>query len=738
MAHHGQQAPASRRAGRIRMLAGAAALAVLAGGAGAQETAPRFGADFAPDSGLSIGSFGLTGMIDMPVAVPQPGGSIAFNLTALPGSSRATLTFQITPRITGSFRYARLVRGAPQNDTLYDRSFDIRFLLLSEGPNRPAVALGLRDFIGTGEYSSEYLVATKQITPQLRLTGGIGWGRMASHGGFRNPLGALDRRFETRPGGGISTGGRVELSRFFRGDAALFGGVEFQATDRLRLIAEYSSDAYRAETAPGTSWRQRTPLNLGFRYAISQRVTLSGALMHGSVAALGMTFALHPDRPVNPLRVEAPTPVTVRPPPATHPQLWTEAWVDAPAAREMIRTGVAEGFAREGLRLEGIEVTSRRAVVRYANLRHRPAGMALGRAARVLSGTLPASVEEIVLVSTLQGIPGSAVTVRRSDLEALEYAPDGGEQLYARARIEDGLAAGNPGLIVPLAEDRPRFGWAILPHFQPAIMDPSAPIRLDVGVAATARLALASNLAVTGTLTQKIFGNVGDLPLGPPSCSATRCYEPVRTLAPLYASDRPVLQRLTIDHYARPGPNLYSRLSAGWLERMYGGVSAEVMWKPVDSRLAIGAEINRVRRRAPGSFAGFTGYEVTTGHVSVHYDFGNGFVGGVDVGQYLAGDRGATIRLEREFESGWRLGAYATLTDMPFSAFGEGSFDKGISITIPLSFFDGRPSRQQYSQTIRSLTRDGGARLVAANRLYPMVREMHRTSAPQRWEAVWQ
>ena len=38
----------------------------------------------------------------------------------------------------------------------------------------------------------------------------------------------------------------------------------------------------------------------------------------------------------------------------------------------------------------------------------------------------------------------------------------------------------------------------------------------------------------------------------------------------------------------------------------------------------------------------FIDYEVTTGHVSAYYEFGNGFVGQVDAGRYLAGDNGAT------------------------------------------------------------------------------------------------
>lgn len=52
-----------------------------------------------------------------------------------------------------------------------------------------------------------------------------GWGRLGTYNGFTNPLGALDARFKTRPGGFTGTGGQPEIDKWFRGDAAFFGGL---------------------------------------------------------------------------------------------------------------------------------------------------------------------------------------------------------------------------------------------------------------------------------------------------------------------------------------------------------------------------------------------------------------------------------------------------------------------------------------------------------------------------------
>ena len=90
-----------------------------------------------------------------------------------------------------------------------------------------------------------------------------------------------------------------------------------------------------------------------------------------------------------------------------------------------------------------------------------------------------------------------------------------------------------------------------------------------------------------------------------------------------------------------------------------------------------------------------------------------------------AGDYGATFEITRRFTSGVEIGAWATFTNVPFSQFGEGSFDKGIIIHIPFEW--GLPiySQSSYNLRLASLTRDGGQRLSGDDSLYE---ETRRTS----------
>jgi hypothetical protein len=184
------------------------------------------------------------------------------------------------------------------------------------------------------------------------------------------------------------------------------------------------------------------------------------------------------------------------------------------------------------------------------------------------------------------------------------------------------------------------------------------------------------------------------------------------------------LPRLALSYNANLASNVFSRLSVGYLEEMFAGVAAEVLWKPTNSRLGVGVEVAHVWQRDPG-FAfgtGYYDYATTTGFLSLYYAVTPEYDLRLDLGQYLGGDRGGTLAVERRFANGWRIGAYATQTNVSYADFGEGSFDKGIYFTIPLELITGRATTERAEVTIQPILRDGGARLNLGPSLYEAVR----------------
>ncbi len=690
--------------------------------------------------------YGTPGLIDMPTAQSAPDAELAFTIGGFEQQFRSSLTFQVTPRLSGTFRYSGFKEySGPGTPDYFDRSFDLRYRFVDEGRYMPAVAVGLQDFIGTGRYSAEYLVASKTVAEDFTVTAGIGWGRLGSYNGFKNPLGVIDAAFETRPDDSIITGGTILSGQFFRGDAALFGGVEWRARDNLTFKMEYSSDAYARETTVGV-FNHASPLNFGVSYRPRPGYEIGLSYLYGTQLGLNVTVDLNPkERPSYGGLEQSPVPVSVRGADARAAATW-----DRTALPDATLTQVlGQALAVEGQRLISAEVTDRTIRLRYANDRYRAQAQAMGRIARILTAALPPSIETFVLEPMQNGVPVSSVTLRRSDLEALENEPDAAALSYGRATVA-AAAPGNAGLST-VDTDHKALTWSLSPYVALSLFDGNAPLRGDVGLELAARYELRPNLFLSGAIRKRAFGNNDEVGSISPST-----LPPVRRNVGVYSAEGdPSLDYLTLAWYGHPARNIYTRATVGYLERMYAGLSTEVLWKPVNQRLAFGAELNYVAQRDPANpfalltdgtsykdpggapYFPYDSYNVVTGRVSAYYAFGNGFHGQVDVGRYLAGDWGATFTLDREFTNGWRVGGYFTLTDVSFEDFGEGSFDKGIRLTIPLDWALGQPSTQLASSTLTSLSRDGGAQLNVDGRLYEVVRSGQDGDLNNGWGRFW-
>jgi hypothetical protein len=101
-----------------------------------------------------------------------------------------------------------------------------------------------------------------------------------------------------------------------------------------------------------------------------------------------------------------------------------------------------------------------------------------------------------------------------------------------------------------------------------------------------------------------------------------------------------------------------------------------------------------------------------TGHVSLFYASPWYDVDlGLHAGRFLARDRGYTFEARRTFDNGFSMGAFFTRTNVSAVDFGEGSFDKGLFLSVPYNLLLPRNTRGKYSTVVRSIERDGGRRL---------------------------
>lgn len=681
---------------------------------------------------------GVAGLIDMPSGEAQPDGFLSIDHGQFGQIGRTTLTFQITPRLSGSFRYVGIKHwndrfcppdcsGGNGFSTYYDRNFDLKFRLLDEGKYLPSVSIGLQDFIGTGLSMAEYIAATKSFGPKLKVTAGLGFGRLGSY----NPIGQI---FGDRPKVSFGNGGKPNYDQWFRGDVALFGGIEYQLTNKLTLKAEYSSDDYTTEAQRRGTFDKKSPLNYGIEYQLNPMLRMGLYSMYGSEIGFNLSFVLNPaQRPSGGIGGQGPEPVKPRPVRSQNPDAWTATWLDQADVRDVLIDNLGRNLVRTGISVESLSISADRAQVRFRNTKYDAVAQAAGRIARAMTQTMPASVEVFELVPVVNGMATSMITIRRSDIETLEFAADPGTTLRGRTAIASARApapdkAANGDLY-------PKFNWSITPTAQTMLFDPRAPFQINVNANLRASYEIAPGVILSGSVTKRVWGNIlGARPNG------ASPLPPVRSNAAAYFKNAdPAIETLTAAWYGKLAPELYGRVTVGYLETMFAGVSSELLWKPANSRFALGVEADYVAQRSinGGLDLAKSNYRVATGMVSGYLDLGRDFDLQLDVGRYLAGDVGGTITLMRRFSNGWRVGAFATITNVSAKDFGEGSFDKGIKMDIPLSWFVGQPTRTQRTFVLRPLGRDGGSQLQVNDRLAYVLRGYDERGLDAQWGRFW-
>jgi hypothetical protein len=430
-------------------------------------------------------------------------------------------------------------------------------------------------------------------------------------------------------------------------------------------------------------------------------------------------------RPAGPHALRATVPSSSEYPPVSH--------ADEARRRALVEKLVAHIDA-DRLGLFGISLEPGRVTVYIENGKFRSVPRAVGRTARALSAAMPASVELFEIIPVEGSLPVVAVTLQRSALEDQVERPDAARSAWLSASVSDAPPADWSATGGTL-EQFPRVTWAINPAVPVNLFDPASPVRFDVSVVGAAGVEFLPGLSVNGAIQKRAFGT-----LSQNDADNDSVLPRVRSDIALYQREGdPALSRLTGDYVTKLDDDVYGRLSAGLLERMFGGVSAELLWKPARQSWGLGAEINYVQQRDFDQLFSFRDYEVVTGHASLYWDTGwYGISTQVDAGRYLAGDYGATLTLKRRFANGWEFGGFFTLTDVPFSDFGEGSFDKGIFLTIPFNWFLPYESRSEFATVLRPLTRDGGQRLEVSNRLNPLVEDADRAGLRDNWGSFWE
>ncbi|MCP5382861.1 MAG: YjbH domain-containing protein [Kordiimonadaceae bacterium] len=340
----------------------------------------------------------------------------------------------------------------------------------------------------------------------------------------------------------------------------------------------------------------------------------------------------------------------------------------------------------------------------------------IGRTARILTAEAPDDVDRFNIISIERGINVSSVSVLRKDFEKVADYNSSPEEILADATIEEPNMARLGG---EHYESYPNFDYGILPdietHFG-SIKDDH--FKGDLNLKIFGRINITDDLQFYAEAKQNIVGNLDQLPV-----SDNPNVPHVRSDIGLYAAEgKTSIRRLSLEYIKKPIKNIYTRLTAGHLEAMYSGISGEILYQTFESSLSFGLDLNYVKQRGYDQLFDMRDYKTLTGHGTIYYvNKKYDITSKVSFGRYLAKDWGTTIDISRQFGNGIKIGAYATFTDMSYSDYGRGSFDKGIYMTIPFDFFWYRQSREKVRFDFRRLGKNGGQKLDHNTNLFDLL-----------------
>ncbi|MDR2196320.1 MAG: YjbH domain-containing protein, partial [Gallionellaceae bacterium] len=621
------------------------------------------------DMKVTASDWGSAGLLQSPTARMRPAGDFAVNMTRTTPYTNLNVFVQPFDWLEAGFRYTNVSNqlfgpAIAGNQSYKDKSIDLKFRLMKESAKLPQIAVGLKDISGTGLFSGEYFVASKRVN-DFDFSLGIGWGYFGARGNLGNPLGS-----DTRPTVDTGQGGSFDFRQYFRGRTALFGGVQYQTPwDPLIVKLEYEGNNYQHEPF-GNNLKQSSPWNLGLVYQLSDSVDVNFGVERGNTAMLGITLHTSLSKMSVP-KLSDPPRVAVAPNRPEQKPDW------AATSRDLTQqtNWPVQSITREG---NDLRVTFMDAKANYW-------GDRVDRATSVLHRDAPAEIEGF----TFNYSDSSAAPVLEQHVDRDTWVAG---QTSAQPPSAQGVAVMDRAPTRPNPDEqlyqgkRPMLDGQLGMDFNYNLGGPDAFVLYQLAATAKGQIRLNDSTWIQGGVQFGVLDNYDKFNYDRPS-NLPR----VRTYMREYmVTSNFTMPNLQITHTGNLSESNYYSLYGGYLESMYAGVGGEWLYRPFQSSYAVGVDLNVVQQREFSQGFGFIdrnglpNYRTVTGHATLYWDTGwNDLQATISAGRYLAKDSGITVGLSRVFSNGVKLTGGFTKTNVSAEQFGEGSFDKWITISIP-------------------------------------------------------
>lgn len=643
---------------------------------------------------------GGTGLIQTPTARMAKEGEFTINYSDIDQYRYWTASIQLFPWMESTVRYTdvrtRLYSPFPGfsgDQTLKDKGIDVKFRLMQESFYLPEVSVGFVDIGGTGLFSSEFINISKAYGPfDLHL--GLGTGYLGAGGNISNPFCQLKDSFCERPGGFSGRGGKVEFGQFFKGSSSLFGGVEYQTPFAgLSLKLEYEGNDYTQDRAGVLE--QDSKWNMAAVYQYNDW-DFSLSYQRGNTFGFNVSYTFNFNT-VQQAKFDRPPRAIDNIEPASS----MEALNRSRLYNDLLQHS---SFLLNATHQQGDEMTF------YGmQLAYRDHDEATQRVGRILASELPESIRTYKIVETVAHTPmlETEIDAQAFKIAARSETLESDIKTTYKRQDPNQLTESNyrPNKLSGLMFSAETF-W-IQTFGSPedfylyqggAFLNTGYAFNPNFSVRAGAKVTLVENFDKFNFL---VDAEQSTLPR-------------VRTQVREYVTRSNVtLENAYLHWFDKIADNTYMQVYGGYLETMFGGVGSELLYRPVDSTLSFGLDVNYVKQRDFDSETAFFDYDAITGHASVYWEpeFLPNMLLTLSAGQFLAKDKGVNVDMAKRFDSGIVVGAYAAFTNVSAKEYGEGSFTKGFYISIPFDMFSFTSAKGRGRIPWIPIGRDGGQML---------------------------
>ncbi len=618
----------------------------------------------------TINNMGTVGLSNNPTARFHSEGSVSMHLVRQQEFSRINIVAQPYEWAEFSIFYADVFEGeypASINQSYKDKGFNMKLRLYEETENMPQIALGFSDFAGTGLFSGEYIVASKRFG-NFDISGGIGWGIYANGIKFDNPLIELSKSFKTRNFLYDSVG-EFDADDYFSGsDSSIFLSASYHFGKNL-IFVELDSVGYKFNKL--NELQDYSDYKFGYK-----NTDFFGAILGLEVDDKGkVNFQIESTFNISKLNTNAPN---------------ISKKNDSRLINFLINT------QDNNISVNEIESNAKDQLI--VSIRQKSYSNISDANDVILKSLENSNIHEFNEIIVKNYLLGKEITK--------DFYTDETKGFYEQAVLGKNKIFKRPN-------EYPFFTGRFSPDLRLLLGAREGFLYQGLFLKYDSELFFNENTFIDTTLRLSLSNNFDGLFIPP----VTTYPEQVRSDVKEYLkgfNDGLAVSKLLISNFQKYQDN-YFLFNAGLYEEMFGGFGFEYLNFSRKRTFAYGLEIHKVKKRAYDHRFEFLDYKTTTGHLNLYHHYQPlNLVTHISWGQYLAGDEGLTFDMHKRFKNGAKIGAYFSLTDVSFEDYGEGSFTKGVYISVPFDPF-GFGTSTNFNWT--PLTKDPAQKLLV-NRIF--------------------